>query len=72
MGVVLVVLAVILLLIFLFIIRSLNQEIEALGCYPNADCQKIETSLSITHFAFGAFGFLFALGFYLLFFSKGK
>ncbi|HLC70734.1 MAG TPA: hypothetical protein VJI32_01940 [Candidatus Nanoarchaeia archaeon] len=71
-GVVLVVLAVILLLIFLFIIRSLNQEIEALGCYPNADCQKIETSLSITHFAFGAFGFLFALGFYLLFFSKGE
>lgn len=71
-GVVLVSLAVILLLIFLFVIRSLNQEIEALGCFPNAGCQKNETSLSITHFAFGAFGFLFALGFYLLFFSKGE
>jgi len=72
LGGVLLALAIILLVIFLFIIRSLNQEIEALGCYPNTGCQKIETRLSITHFAFGAFGFLFALGFYLLFFSKGE
>ena len=72
LGGVLFVLAIMLLVIFLFIIRSLNQEIEALGCYPNAGCQKIETSLTIVHFAFGAFGFLFALGFYLLFFTKGE
>jgi len=71
-GGVLFVIAIILLVIFLFIIRSLNQEIEALGCYPNVGCQKIETKLSITHVAFGAFGFLFALGFYLLFFSQGE
>lgn len=71
-GVVLLLLGIIIFIIFLSIIRSLNQEIEALGCYPNAGCQKIETSLSITHFAFGTFGFLFALGFYLLFFSKGE
>lgn len=64
--------SIILLIIFLFVIRSLNQEIESLGCYPNAGCQKIETSLTIVHFAFGAFGFLFALGFYLLLFTKGE
>ena len=34
--------------------------------------KKIETSLSIIHLAFGVFGFLFALGFYLLVFSKGE
>lgn len=72
LGGVLFIIAIVLLVIFLFVIRSLNQEIEALGCYPNANCQKIETSLTIVHFAFGAFGFLFALGFYLLFFTKGE
>ncbi len=72
LGGVLFVLAIMLLVIFLFVIRSLNQEIESLGCYPNVGCQKIETSLTIVHFAFGAFGFLFALGFYLLFFTKGE
>ncbi len=72
LGGMLFVLAIILLVIFLFVIRSLNQEIRTMGCYPNAACQKIETSLTIVHFAFGAFGFLFALGFYLLFFTQGE
>lgn len=72
LGGVLFLIAIVLLVIFLFIISSLNQEMEALGCYPHAGCQKIETSLTIVHFAFGAFGFLLALGFYLLFFTKGE
>ena len=61
-----------LLLIFILIIRSLNQEIQALGCFEKTGCRTIETSLSVIHFAFGAFGFLFALAFYLLVFSKGE
>ena len=64
-------LSVILLIIFVVIIRVLNQEIEALGCFERPGCQTIETSLTIVHFAFGVFGFLFALSFYLFFFSKG-
>src|SRR3989344_3448816 len=70
-GVSLLVLSVILLIIFVVIIRVLNQEIEALGCFERPGCQTIETSLTIVHFAFGVFGFLFALSFYLFFFSKG-
>ena len=73
-GVSLLVLSVILLIIFVVIIKVLNQEIEALGCFERPGCQTIETSLTIVHFAFGVFGFLFALSFYLFFFaffSKG-
>lgn len=61
-----------LLAVFVLVIRSLNQEIEALGCFQNAGCKTIETSLGVTHFAFGGFGFLFALAFYLLVFSRGE
>ena len=71
-GVFISVITLVLLVIFVLVIRSLNQEIKALGCFQKAGCQTIGTSLSIVHFAFGAFGFLFALAFYLLFFSKGE
>lgn len=71
-GVLILVLAAILLGIFLFVIQSLNQQIKTLGCFADPSCTQVETSLSIVHFAFGIFGFLFALGFYLLFFSRGE
>ena len=48
----------------------MNQEIKALGCFENAGCKTIETSLSVIHLAFGIFGFLFSLGFYLFVFSR--
>jgi len=70
--VIILVITLALLLIFILIIRSLNQEIQALGCFEKTGCRTIETSLSVIHFAFGAFGFLFALAFYLLVFSKGE
>jgi len=70
-GVFILVITLVLLSIFVIIIQSLNQEIKALGCFQQAGCRTIETSLGVVHFAFGAFGFLFALAFYLLVFSKG-
>ncbi|MEK6905020.1 MAG: MarR family transcriptional regulator [Nanoarchaeota archaeon] len=71
-GVFILVITLFLLGIFVFVIQSLNQEIKALGCFQQAGCRTIETSLGVVHFAFGAFGFLFALAFYLLVFSKGE
>ena len=71
-GVFISVITLFLLGVFVLVIQSLNQEIEALGCFQQAGCRMIETSLSVIHFAFGAFGFLFALAFYLLVFSKGE
>lgn len=72
MGVLILALTLFLLGVFVMVIQSLNHEIEALGCFQQAGCRTIETSLSVIHFAFGAFGFLFALAFYLLVFSKGE
>ncbi len=71
-GVALLVFSVILLIIFIFVIRSLQAEAEQLGCFADKGCIRIENSLSVVHFAFGVFGFLFALAFYLLFFSAGE
>jgi|SRR3989344_3782580 len=71
-GLFIAVISLVLLVIFIYLIQSLNQEIQALGCFQKAGCRTIETSLSVTHFAFGAFGFLFALAFYLLMFNKGE
>lgn len=72
LGVIIFVISIILLIIFVLLILSLKQEAEDLGCFADSGCRKIETSLSIVHFAFGIFGFLFALSFYLLIFSKGE
>ena len=71
-GSILLLVTLALLLIFIFIVQLLNKEAEALGCFDQAGCQTIETQLGSIHFAFGLFGFLFALGTYLLFFSKGE
>lgn len=71
-GVFILVITFFLLSVFVLVIQSLNQEIKALGCFQQAGCQTIETSLSVIHFSFGGFGFLFALAFYLLVFSKGE
>ena len=54
------------------LMRGFNRDLTALGCFQNPSCQPLAQSLSLTHFAFGAFGFLLALGFYLIFFSRGE
>lgn len=71
-GVLVLSISVILVVLFIVILRALNLEAEAMGCFPSNGCQKIETSLSVVHFAFGLFGFLFALGIYLLWFTAGE
>ena len=70
-GVVVLVGSLLLLGIFIYLFQSLNNDIVALGCYEDPACLKIERSISVVHFAFGIFGFLLALAFYLLFFSTG-
>ena len=54
------------------LVNGFGRDLTALGCFQNPSCQPLQQSLSLTHFAFGAFGFLFALGFYLIFFSRGE
>jgi len=72
LGLFIFLLSALLLVSFIILLSSLNQEIATLGCFENTECRKIETSLSVVHLAFGVFGFLFSLGFYLFAFSKGE
>ncbi len=71
-GVLLLVIGAILLSVFIILIQSLQQDAMEMGCFEDVGCRQIETSLSIVHFAFGVFGFLFALGVYLIFFSRSE
>lgn len=64
--------SILLLIIFIIIIQTLKTEAQELGCFADKGCVTIENSLTVVHFAFGVFGFLFALAFYLIFFHKGE
>lgn len=72
LGIVVLAISGTLLAMTISLVQGFNKDLTALGCFQNPSCQPIQQSLSLTHFAFGAFGFLFALGFYLIFFSRGE
>ncbi len=72
LGVVFLIISIILSVLLISLISGLREEAEALGCYNNENCIKLESKITITHFVFGIIGFILALGFYLIFFSKGE
>jgi|SRR3989344_296561 len=72
LGVILLVIGVIIAIILINLINKYNTASAEEGCFPNDECKHIESSLSMTHFAFGIIGFILALGFYLIFFSKSE
>ena len=51
---------------------TLNTQTNALQCYPTADCQRVESLISLSHVAVGLISFIAALGIYLLFFSTSE
>jgi len=72
LGLIILSISIVLAFIIINIIGKYNQAVIQEDCYPTNNCKQIESSLTITHFAFGAIGFIMALGFYLVFFSKGE
>ncbi len=70
LGIILVIIALLVGGIFIYFTTKLSKQSQELGCFDNKDCFAIENSLSISHIAVGIFSFMFALGFYLLFFNK--
>lgn len=71
-GVALLIISVLITGIIIQLIGSLNAEVRELGCFNNEGCIKIESSLNIMHLAFGIIGFIFALGVYLIAFTKSE
>ncbi|PIN90127.1 hypothetical protein COU57_04495 [Candidatus Pacearchaeota archaeon CG10_big_fil_rev_8_21_14_0_10_32_14] len=69
LGVVLVILSLLIGGMFFYYSSSLTNEGQALGCFENVNCVRIERTLTFTHFAVGVFAFLLSLGFYLIFFN---
>ena len=58
-------------LMFSFMGR-LNAQGQVLHCNPTQECQQVNSLLGLSHIAIGLLSFIFALGFYLLFFNKGE
>lgn len=51
-------------------VGQLNAQGQQLHCNPTSECKQVNSMLGISHVAVGFLSFIFALGFYLLFFNK--
>ena len=71
LGILILIISMLITLIIMFLTNLLYEKSAELGCFTNDNCSPIESSLSITHLAFGVIGFVFALGVYLIVFNKG-
>lgn len=70
-GILILIISIILGASIFYIIDQLYSKGEVYGCFPNNECISIQKSLSLSHIVVGILSFLFALGVYLLFFTKG-
>ena len=70
LGTLLIIISIFILILFTSYTSRINNQSVEMGCFPNKDCKTIEKMLSLSHISMGVFSFLFALGFYLLFFNK--
>lgn len=71
-GIILLVLCLVLGVILLSIFNELSLSSTEMGCNTNEACKSIESAFTVVNLSFGIFGFLFALGVYLVFFSRGE
>lgn len=71
LGILLVAISLVFLGFLVYFSDALENRSEEMGCVADSiDCIQVESNLSVTHFAFGFFGFMLALGIYILFFNK--
>ena len=70
LGILLLIISILILILFTNYNSQISKQSAEIDCFPNKNCSIIERTLSLSHIAMGIFSFLFALGFYLLFFNK--
>lgn len=70
LGVLLIIIGVITGTFLIYFSLNLSKEYNNLNCSPTDECKSVGNLLSMTNIAFGFFGFMLALGFYILFFNK--
>ncbi len=71
-GAVLLLIGIVVIFIVVGFQKKLNTAADDLECYPTDECREVESFLTLTHFSFGIIGFILALGFYMIIFSKGE
>jgi|TARA_Y100000310_G_C20547136_1_gene746146 uncharacterized membrane protein len=72
LGWLILILSLIFLLFLYYFSLDLSTQLDELGCAVNEACIKVENKVSVTNMAFGFFGFMFALGIYILLFNKSE
>jgi|SRR3989344_1401088 len=70
LGILFIVISLIFGFFLIYFSSNYSDTSEKMNCNPSEECKSISNALSLTHFAFGFFGFMLALGFYILFFNK--
>jgi len=71
-GIVLILITILIGILFIILTNRLYETSSEIGCFSDEKCSPIESSLSVTHFAFGIIGFILALGAYLIFFNTSE
>ena len=72
LGILIIILSLIFLLFLYYFNLDLSAQLNELGCNVNEKCVEVENKVSMTNMAFGFFGFMFALGIYILLFNKSE
>lgn len=70
LGILIIIISLVFFLFLIYFSIKLNGESIGLGCNPSEECINIKNLFTFTNIGFGFFGFILALGFYLLFFNK--
>ncbi len=70
LGILMVTISLIFFVFLIYFSNNLSVKYNELGCNSSEECVEVGKLFSFTNLSFGFFGFMLALGFYLLFFNK--
>jgi len=70
LGVLLIIISLVFGFFLIYYSLSMDEKSVQLGCNAAEGCKEVKQVLSLAHIGFGFFGFMLALGFYILFFNK--
>ena len=73
LGIIIIIICILASMVFYSLTNTFYQNGQDRGCYLQQDeCKKVQSSITITNFAFGIVGFLLALGVYMLIFHRSE
>lgn len=70
LGILMIIISIIFFIFLIYFTIKLNEQSISLGCNSSDECMNVKNLFTFTNIGFGFFGFILALGFYLLFFNK--